>query len=247
MTDALCGGGDGLCTNEAEVDGLCDEHHGKVDRRPRQRNAATVAPTSGVTPERLNELAALANAATPGPWVPSEDATTDVVIWGEADKSYEDYVWVANIAEGEPTGMWNVMADGRRVPTNPNDKPIIIGAGGFEKQTEANAAFIAAARTAVPDLIAEVRRLQRELASLSVLVYCDACEGGGSVALDGNSIVCPKCGGSGKRAGAEVERLRELLAGVECEECRGHVVYGGMGQCAACANTGNRFAKELGA
>lgn len=92
-----------------------------------------------MTEERLSELEALADAATKGPWeVKHED--------------YGDEWWFGG------SGCGQVIIEG-----DPDSYPGIPGLqavyGGHDT---ADAAFIAAARTAVPELISEVRGLRAE-------------------------------------------------------------------------------------
>ena len=80
-----------------------------------------------MTPERLNELQALCDAASPAPWGTVENSVPSPAIllqfeWNEADQE-----WDRNV------GKINGVPD---------------------------AAFIAAARTALPELIARVRELE---------------------------------------------------------------------------------------
>lgn len=85
-----------------------------------------------MTPEQLNELERLANAATPGPW---------------------------RVCHDEP----HIVIDSRFGVDDP-DGGIVAECGGkaFHSPFPENAAFIAAARDAVPYLIAEVRRLEEQ-------------------------------------------------------------------------------------
>ena len=82
-----------------------------------------------MTPERLNELQALCDAASPAPWGTVENSVPSPAIllqfeWNEADQE-----WDRNV------GKINGVPD---------------------------AAFIAAARTALPELIARVRELEAD-------------------------------------------------------------------------------------
>jgi hypothetical protein len=86
-----------------------------------------------MTEEQLAELEALANAATPGPW--NYDGMHDEII---APRS-GDY--------------WIVLSECR---TAPDETPV----DRFGHQFCHDFAFIAASRAAVPELIAEVRRLR---------------------------------------------------------------------------------------
>ena len=81
-----------------------------------------------MTPERLNELEALCDAATPGPW----------------------FEWFAlNEREGDISTTEDGKDDGYAVVV------------GTWFQGDQDRAFIAAARTALPELIARVRELSK--------------------------------------------------------------------------------------
>ena len=106
-----------------------------------------------MTPERLDEIQKRANAATAGPWVPHRiDDFDQWFVWKQSSLPYYGMV----------------------VDLDRSDMPECIGEtcisdGRNEQQDEADATFIAIARTDVPDLVAEVRRLQSENAELSRL------------------------------------------------------------------------------
>lgn len=93
-----------------------------------------------VTPDQLAELRRLAEAATPGPWESSHNVDPP------SDDNYH--------------------------PNNPNregrgEGPTITGTyRDVKAMAAADAAFIAAARTAVPALCAEVERLTAQVAEL---------------------------------------------------------------------------------
>src|SRR5690348_3864102 len=93
-----------------------------------------------VTGEQLLIWRQLADAASPAPWTRSEDDPGDIVIWG----AKED--WTANV------GNW-----ARQHDVIDPDKAARQWA---EFRDAADGAFIAAAREAVPALIAEVGRLR---------------------------------------------------------------------------------------
>ena len=106
-----------------------------------------------MTPIDTQAIQARLDQASRGPWRPSDDEPTDVVIWGDPCASEP---WIANIARG------NVDAIGR---------PFIISAGAVgsdecDTQTAHNAAFIAAARQDVPALLTAVRERDELLAKL---------------------------------------------------------------------------------
>ena len=89
--------------------------------------------TDWTTPENLARLGALAEAATWGPWRIGDD-------WGPAC----EYDWPVIDGNGDP--LCRCPGDGVR-------------GGHFV----ADAAFVAAARSAVPQLLAEVEQLKRDL------------------------------------------------------------------------------------
>lgn len=99
-----------------------------------------------ITTERLDELQRLADEATPGDWKVEEGTP---LIWGGCIESevFDFYMGrpIAEVRMAQPT--WDRTG-----------KPMC----GPE-----NAVFIATARTAVPDLLAEVRRLQAEVHELT--------------------------------------------------------------------------------
>jgi hypothetical protein len=105
-----------------------------------------------VSDDRLAELDRLAAAATPGPWFtgyPQTVAGTFVKWSGLATEVNRDPGYSSGQPidpEGQVAGMWDYEEGGVRLA--------------------ADAAFIAAARTAVPELVAEVRRLRAEAVEL---------------------------------------------------------------------------------
>ena len=113
----------------------------------------------------LEAIEARADAATPGPWHPGADefAETDEMIrqlgvalsrggntlhLALARRTHEEAVRAADAA-GADVDAGTVFA-------------ALVGNG---PNSGANAAFIAAARTDVPDLVAEVRRMREEIAA----------------------------------------------------------------------------------
>lgn len=107
---------------------------------------------AGLTDERLGELERLAAAATPGPWRndPEPGMPWDI---GRAKLPGD---W----DPGVPC-LWLLATTNVRLG-NTDDAPM---AGDYRfGQAIADAWFIAAARTAVPELCAEVRRLRAALA-----------------------------------------------------------------------------------
>lgn len=93
--------------------------------------------------KRLEELEALANAATPGPWT--------------IDQNDKDQYADLNTSKHKGNIIWYGFARCFGQKENP-----ILGT----EYMMANAALIAASRTAIPELISEVRRLQAENAKL---------------------------------------------------------------------------------
>lgn len=95
-----------------------------------------------ITPAELEAIEARANAATEGPWVIGRE------VRGSGDNTI---------------GLDSGISHGALLPVLP------VASTGFPfiegpEQCEANARFIAVARSDVPALIAEVRRLQAEVA-----------------------------------------------------------------------------------
>lgn len=101
-----------------------------------------------MTEQRLAEIEARANAATKGNWQQSHRRTPS-----------DQFSTQVYVDDGEPVASihWRPM------PPDEN--------GVIRTEREANAAFIAAARTDVPDLVAEVRRLRSEIAAMKAS-YC---------------------------------------------------------------------------
>ncbi|MFM9635916.1 hypothetical protein [Streptomyces turgidiscabies] len=118
-----------------------------------QRDGATAADTVGpLNDERLADIEARANAATPGPWTSWADTYPHVVTQGSADIHPFD-------AEGI-------------VSTN------------LAVNVAADAEFVAHARTDVPAMAAEIRRLRRQRKYLvGQLAKRDAETGRGDQAL----------------------------------------------------------------
>jgi hypothetical protein len=158
-----------------------------------------------MTDERLAELEGLAGAATPGPWKATE---------GEMCKEYFQVIDV-------PTGCEIIDKENGGCASDPCPDDVFF--------SPENARFIAAARTAVPELVAEVRRL-REAERQRHGQKCEACglHGPGAKLVsihvtNGVFCVCPLCLEQVNRKNpelaslrAEVERLRADLA--KCEE-----------------------------
>jgi hypothetical protein len=95
-----------------------------------------------MTEEELIEIEARCNAATPGPW---EQVKKSVRIAGLGDLPH-----APNAYGG---GICNCLGAQRLYRDDQVDRPAV-----------ANAVFIAASRSDVPALVAEVRRLRAELA-----------------------------------------------------------------------------------
>ena len=142
--------------------------------------------------QELQGIEERANAATPGPW-----------------RVNTENLWM----HGNPVGSFYAGVD-----ANSNEHQwvsVITEVSAWDVGTAAvDAAFIAAARTDVPALVAEVRRLRMELAAarLAALAYrvltetCPECTGTGAVGIgyyaptgEGITITCPMCNGTGKR------------------------------------------------
>jgi len=122
----------------------------------------------------------------------------------QAIKALADAATPGEWVQGEFTGL-TVRHDGANICT--------LGAV-TDEHAFYDAAFIAAARAAVPALVAEVERLQTELAAarIAALAYrvlsevCRECEGTGEVDSgapkpeggDYYTVTCPSCNGTGK-------------------------------------------------
>lgn len=101
--------------------------------------------TQHITDEQLAALTRLEAAATPGPWEADTHDEYDVVIWGSADK------WLANI------GDWshqNKIVNGEYEVA---DASVLQHVAEMDA---ADAAFIAALRTAAPALLRELAWLR---------------------------------------------------------------------------------------
>ncbi len=111
-----------------------------------------------MTAERLAELDALCAAATAGPWTPSVDS----------DRGY---------VEDEYGRWW--------LPSFKETPFSAFGMNDGEAQAERDATFLCTARTAVPELVAEVRRLRAELGAKDC--YWE---------IPYDQVRCPKHGGT---------------------------------------------------
>lgn len=142
---------------------------------------------TSLTDADLDRIEAEANAATPGPWSASEAveyrprqgpfSDTGASIWSESQKhpSGDEQEVVAGGMQDEQGGAVGVLLN-------------------------ADARFIAASRTNVPTLIAEVRRLRA--AQTTTLIACSRCGHGqrvrNMVAL-GDERLCVECAGVAMR------------------------------------------------
>jgi len=100
-----------------------------------------------MTPERLAEIEARANAATMRPW--------------DCNKSFGNYPDGKFVIESSPADFRLICEMGHSHPTQSSGE-----------QSHRDGVFIAASRTDVPDLVAEVRRLRRLVHA--VIEYDDA-------------------------------------------------------------------------
>jgi hypothetical protein len=110
-----------------------------------------------MTPEELDAIEARAKAATAGPWV----------VWSD-----EGPVWLPNrkALPRECLGGWTMSVCHHEGSFESSDHRCVATAimrSEDDVQGGADAAFIAAARADVPALVAEMRRLQGELASVT--------------------------------------------------------------------------------
>lgn len=111
-----------------------------------------------LTEDELKELEELADAATPGPWDSGpETAAGSVWVYHMGSPIFEPLRFIAGILGKLP--LFRVRSD---TYTYQEWSPSEIDPkqDRFWKQKEADAAFVAASRGAVPKLIAEVRRLR---------------------------------------------------------------------------------------
>lgn len=99
-----------------------------------------------MTPERLAELAALEQAATPGNW---------------------------RIGYGGPADNWEWAG---AVLTTLDGRPLTLMQGNIhlKRESEANAAFIAAARIAIPELIADRKEMLAEVQELKLALKAES-------------------------------------------------------------------------
>ena len=115
----------------------------------------TPTPQGNTTPPpsdaELAELAELAARATPGPWhvrsLDDQDSMSLVAVSTEADAGLGDH--------------WPDFDHATMIAATLVQQPRYIDIA--DQRWDANAAFIAAARTAVPSLLAEIARLRNLL------------------------------------------------------------------------------------
>lgn len=94
--------------------------------------------------QKLQELEAILDASTPGPWV--------------LEKQSPDEFWI-NAPQGDPKMGWPKW-DGMIVTYGDEDNPEVA-----TRVAKANAQLILTAKTALPKLIEEIRHLRRAIAS----------------------------------------------------------------------------------
>lgn len=121
-----------------------------------------------MTQDELDRLEALANAATSGPWCvwdgPQYVGGGEDLCIGAGKK------WLANMDHRFCASIRDATFGPRECdPDTMTCDICTIDAGKITEEERANAAFIAAARDAVPALVAEVRRLQSEAGAIEVL------------------------------------------------------------------------------
>lgn len=103
---------------------------------------------AGLSPERLAEWRALADAATPGPWGMYDDDTGRYNIAADLEKTGHGYRCRREICQLDEEPIDNDPTHADWTAEDDDD------------QVRADGEFIAAARSAVPELLAEVERLQ---------------------------------------------------------------------------------------
>lgn len=95
-----------------------------------------------MTDDDLARIEALCEAATPGPWTVDKKEDTEPNGWTHR------WHWIREVAYDGPSYNYNI--------------------DGFARREDAD--FIAESRTAVPALVAEVRRLRAELAEANAML-----------------------------------------------------------------------------
>jgi hypothetical protein len=118
-----------------------------------------------MTPERIAELRALADAATPGPWawINLGDKGGNAWFVGTVyDTREEEMVWLSGEIVPEPyneaTGKFERVAD--------YDQRIALNDDTVSRVQDA--AFIAAARTALPEALDAIERVRAKIKVLSL-------------------------------------------------------------------------------
>jgi uncharacterized protein (TIGR02996 family) len=104
--------------------------------------------------ERLAELERLCEVAQPGPWEVRD-----------SDRHPAFFTCPSGIRDWPEGGLsWSILADGGDPSPAVNGWAVLFGESGGDSggivPTHADLDFVAAARTAVPELVAEVRRLR---------------------------------------------------------------------------------------
>lgn len=117
--------------------------------------------------DRLDEIRAREEAATPGPWVAFGHFNTD-----------EQVTIMADTDGGEYVAIW--------------DRPWAIG-GHDERSIRDDAAFIANARQDIPYLLAEVERLRDSLTHISFVTSCIRGDGSCFDHIEVEDIECASC------------------------------------------------------
>lgn len=118
-----------------------------------------------MTAAELDELEALANAATPGPW-----------LWGRHTFKTKDEAkeWISETFEQrEGLELWMSFVPD---PERPGES-LFTAITGNGPHSEANAAFVAQLGDAVPKLIARVRELE-DLLDEPPCDHCNNCDEG---------------------------------------------------------------------
>lgn len=136
-----------------------------------------------LTPERLSEIAALCEAATPGPW--RQDCQIRVV--AGPDNNPTDIIDYDHALHGEPPGASEL----------------------------ADLAFVAASRTAIPELLAEISRLQTE--SLAAEIANRSLIPGGMLAA--TELECLRVERDSARASLDLARTYSPFSAAPCPLC----------------------------
>jgi hypothetical protein len=128
--------------------------------------------------EQLHEIESAARMATPGPWTMTPDRHADA---GRA--------WLHAVSETTHVGD---HCGPRFIGSVGNGQP------GRRRQALADAAFVATARTDVPALVAEVRRLRHQFRDAQVVAAALILAAGGQITVTDETLV--------KAQGATLER-----------------------------------------